>query len=93
MKKSLLSILFSCIALVGFSQTNETITEEKASEWVVVPAMARPVARNINTNSTNTKTVTRPATNSAAASQKPPAQKPSASFNKTNQRVKRFKKS
>ena len=93
MKKSFLSIIFSCIAWVGFSQTNETVTEEKSSDWVMVPAISRPVVRNTTTTSTasNTRAVTRPATNTPA-NQKPPVQKSTETFNKTNQKVKRFKK-
>jgi hypothetical protein len=94
MKKLLLSIILCFIAFVSFSQTAETVTEEKSSNWVLVTAISPPVVRKANSiSSTNsTRVVTRPA-NTAANNQKPPVQKSSETFNKTNQKVKRFKKS
>lgn len=93
MKKLFLSIILCFVACIGFSQTGETVTEEKSSDWVMVPAISRPVVRNTTTTSTtsNTRAVTRPATN-APANQRPPVQKSTETFNKTNQKVKRFKK-
>jgi|GEM_PF-2171698 len=99
MKRLFFIILISFLSATAFAQNDGMVTEEKASAWVkvtTVSTVANPA--RTTTNTASSATTSRPATRSAtpkpATSQPANAQpKSSETFNKANQKVKRFKKS
>jgi hypothetical protein len=90
MKKAFLICFISFIGAKAFCQTDETFTEERASDWIKISAPPTPA--------TNTRSYTRTSRTTTAPEKKEPASKPASQpkssdvFNKTNSEVKRFKK-
>lgn len=80
--KTLFVIIFCFAAFNSFSQTNEVMVEEKASEWIKVtatPVVAKSKTTTVKKKTTSNKPVT-------------PKQDVQEEFEKTNNQVNRFKK-
>jgi len=88
MKKAILICLLSFIGSKAFSQTDETFTEEKSSDWIKISVPLTPVPHS---SSRTNRTTTAPQKREPV-SQPAPQPKSSDVFNKTNSEVKRFKK-
>ena len=89
MKKIFLIALLCFIASKGFSQPRETVTEEKSSGWIKIISDVRPEtvtrARAATTTPKKNTAVKKPVNTEAKPSR-------SEEFEKTNSKVKRFKK-
>jgi len=89
MKKAILICAIYLAGSKAFSQADESLTEEKSSEWIKVRIASAPPA---------TRTASKPAPSTTTRRTAPPVQqapsqpKPEEAFNKTNSQVKRFKK-
>ncbi len=98
MKKEILIVAMCFTGLTAAAQTDGMVTEEKTSAWVKVTAVTNSVSTPRNsTGSTSSATVSKPVSRSATpkpatSTLKNSQPKPAESFNKTNQKVKRFKK-
>jgi len=93
MNQVYLTIFFTIASAAAYSQTAELVTEEKSSAWVrvAVPvraAVASPSPRNTTAPATRARTGSNTPAPRAAA---PP--KKTETFKKTNEKVRRFKKS
>ena len=90
MKKLFLIGLFCFISSKGFSQTGEIVSEEKSSAWIKISSEVKPItgtrAKAVTTTPKKNTAVQKPVNTEA----KPP--KSSEEFDKTNSKVKRFKK-
>jgi hypothetical protein len=81
--KNLLLVILCFVAFKSFSQTNEILVEEKASEWIKI-TVPESTTRPKTTTTVKKKTTTnKPET---------PKQNTQEEFEKTNQQVNRFKK-
>lgn len=91
MKKAIFILILCLASSRVFSQTGETITEEKSSEWVAV-VMAPPAGPRATPARRNRPRPTGISTRKKEVPPLPVQQAPTDAFSKTNNAVKRFKK-
>lgn len=90
MKKAILICIVCLAGAKAFSQTAQTFTEEKSSEWV---AVVLPKPRPVHVRSKPVRKQPVAITHQQMPASQPAAEpKPIDVFSKTNSQVKRFKK-